>query len=179
MPIHFEDSDVSSQVEGLHTALIVPCRMCPAATIAVREKKPFMEFFKSLFKSQPFEQYLKQLQARLKEKGVRSKVFGCSLYHRWFMCMWSLGTRKKLLKDAKQYDAVIVLGCSSATVTVRDTVESIGCKVVEGMQATGIMNAKLSFHLPCNVSFNECKETPLFNEQTIEPGFRERAEPSA
>lgn len=165
MPIHFEDADVISEVEGLRYVLIVPCRMCPAATIAVRENKPFMEFFRSLFKSQPFEQYLKTLQARLKEKGVNSKVFGCGFYHQWFMCMWTLGTRKKLLKEAKQYDAVIVLGCSSATVTVRDTVESIGCKVVEGMEATGIMNAKLSFHLPCNVSFKDCKETPLIQQK--------------
>lgn len=161
MPIHFEDKDVISEVEGLHSALIVPCRVCPAATIAVREKKPFMEFFRSFFKSQPFEQYLKTLQAQLKEKAIKSKVFGCGLYHQWFMCMWTLGTRKKLLKDAKQYDAVIVLGCSSATVTVSDTVESIGCKVIEGMEATGIMNAKLSFSLPCNVSFKDCKEAPL------------------
>lgn len=166
MPIHFEDLDVVSKVEGLSSALIVPCRMCPAATIAVRENKPFMNFFRSLFKSQPFEQYLKTLQDRLKEKGINSKVFGCSLYHRWFMCMWNPGTRKNLLKEAQKYDAVIVLGCSSATVTVRDTVESIGCKVIEGMEATGIMNAKLSFNLPCKVSFSECKETPLSQQST-------------
>ena len=161
MPIHFEDLDVISEVEGLRSVLIVPCRMCPAATIAVREKKPFMEFLKNPLKSQAFEQYLKTLQARLKEKAVNSKVFPCSLYHQWFMCMWTQGTRKKLLRDATEYDAVMVLGCSSATVTVRDTVESIGCKVIEGMKATGIMNAKLSFGCPCNVSFKDCTETPL------------------
>lgn len=167
MPIHFEDADVISEVEGLRSALIVPCRMCPAATIAVREIKPFMEFFRSFFKSPPFEHYLKTLQARFKKKDIESKVFGCALYHQWFMCMWTLGTRKKLLKEAKQYDAVIVLGCSSATVTVRDTVESIGCKVIEGMEATGIMNAKLSFQLPCNVAFKDCKETPLIQQKKI------------
>lgn len=164
MPIHFEDLDVVSKVAGLGSALIVPCRMCPAATIAVRENKPFMNFFRGLFKSQPFEHYLKTLQDRLKENGVSSKIFGCSLYHRWFMCMWTPGTRRKLLKEAKKYDAVIVLGCSSATVTVRDTVESIDCQVIEGMEATGIMNAKLKFDFPCKVSFTECKETPLMQE---------------
>ncbi|WP_136796004.1 hypothetical protein [Desulfosediminicola ganghwensis] len=166
MPIHFEDTDFISEVKGLRSALIVPCRMCPAATIAVREKKPFMELFKSLFKSQPFEQYLNTIQALLTENGVKSKVFGCTFYHQWFMCMWSLGTRKKLLKEAKQYDAVLVLGCSSATVTVRDTVKSIDCKVIEGMEAKSIMNAKLSFQLPCNVFFKDCKETPLVQQNT-------------
>jgi hypothetical protein len=160
MPIHFEDLDVLSSVEGLNSALIVPCRMCPAASIAVREKKPFMNFFRGLFKSQPFEQYLETLQVRLEEKDVKSKVFGCRLYHQWFMCMWTAGTRKKLFKVARK-----VLGCSSAVETVRDTVEPIGCKVIEGMEATGIMNAKLSFRLPAKVSFRDCKETSLYQHQ--------------
>jgi len=34
MPIHFDDLDVVSEVAGLSSALIVPCNMCPAATVA-------------------------------------------------------------------------------------------------------------------------------------------------
>ena len=161
MPIHFEDLDVVSKVEGLGSVLIVPCRMCPAVTVAIRENKPFMNFSRSLFKSQPLEKYLKTLQDRLKEKGVRSKIFGCSLYHQWFMCMWTSRTRRKLLKEAQNYEAVIVLGCRSATVTVNDTVESIGCRVIEGMETTAITNAKLRFNFPCNVTISDFKETPL------------------
>jgi hypothetical protein len=41
MPIHFNDLDVASEVAGLSSALIVPCNMCPAVTVAVREEKPF------------------------------------------------------------------------------------------------------------------------------------------
>lgn len=41
MPIHFNDLDVVSEVAGLSSALIVPCNMCPAVTVAVREKKTF------------------------------------------------------------------------------------------------------------------------------------------
>jgi len=73
--------------------------------------------------------------------------------------MWPAGQRKKLQKYAKQYDAVIVLGCGSATETVRDLVKS--SKVIEGMEVTGFMNAKLSFRLPCNVSFEDCKIIPM------------------
>ena len=43
MPIHFNDLDVVSEVAGLNSVLIVPCNMCPAVTVAVREKKPFMQ----------------------------------------------------------------------------------------------------------------------------------------
>ena len=166
MPLHFEDLDVLSEVQGLRSVLIVPCRMCPAVTIAVRENQPFMKIWKSLLESQPFERYLEALQARLKDMAVESKVFRCRLPYQWFMCMWTEGTRKKLSKEARGHDAVIVLGCNSATVTVRDTVESTGCRVIEGMEASGIMNARLSFTFPGNITFRDCKYTPMVRRTT-------------
>jgi len=161
MPIHLDDLDVVSEVAGLGSALIVPCNMCPAVTVAVREQRPFMNFFRSFLKSAPFEEYIGALQSRLAEDGVKTEVFRSSLYHHWFMCMWTSGRREKLRKCAERYDAVIVLGCGSATETVRGSIESTGCKVIEGMEVTGIMNAKLRFHLPCNISFQDCQVTPI------------------
>ncbi|MBI9090388.1 MAG: hypothetical protein JEZ12_14325 [Desulfobacterium sp.] len=75
--------------------------------------------------------------------------------------MWTSQKRKKLQKCAQQYDAVIVLGCESATETVRDVVKSSDCKVIEAMEVTGIMNAQLRFHLPGNVTFDNCKVVPI------------------
>ena len=77
------------------------------------------------------------------------------------MCMWTSGKRKKLQKLAKEYDAIVVLGCKSATETVRDVVKVNNCKVIEGMESTGIMNAELRFHLPGNISFENCKTVPM------------------
>jgi len=77
------------------------------------------------------------------------------------MCMWTSGKRKKLQKCAEQYDAVIVLGCDSAIETVRDAVKSTGRKVIEGMEVAGIMNAQIRFHLPGNVSFENCMIVPI------------------
>lgn len=159
MPLHFNDLDVVSEVAGLRSALIVPCNMCPAITVAVREKQPFMQFFRSFLRSAPFEQYIRVLQSRLREEGVTTEVFKSNFIHQWFLCMWPSGQRKKLQKYAKQYEAVIVLGCDSATVTVRDLVKS--SKVIEGMEVAGFMNAKLRFHLPCNVAFEDCKIIPI------------------
>jgi hypothetical protein len=159
MPIHLDDLDVVSEVAGLRSALIVPCNMCPAITVAVREKRPFIQLFKSLLKSAPFEQYIRALQSRLREKGVTTEVFKSNFIHQWFLCMWPSGHRKKLQKYAKQYEAVIVLGCDSATETVRDLVKS--AKVIEGMEVAGFMNAKLKVRLPCNVSFEDCKIIPM------------------
>jgi hypothetical protein len=165
MPIHFNDLDVLSAVEGLSSALIVPCNMCPAVTVAVRAEKPFMQFFSNFLKSAPFEQYMGALQSRLREKGLDTKVFKNYIPHQWFMCMWTSKKRRKLQKCAQQYDAVIVLGCESATETVRDVVKSNDCKVIEGMEVSGIMNAQLKFRLPGNVSFESCTVVPISKQK--------------
>lgn len=38
MPIHINDLDVATETEGLRSTLIIPCYMCPAVTVATREK---------------------------------------------------------------------------------------------------------------------------------------------
>jgi hypothetical protein len=161
MPIHFEDLDVVSEVSGLKSALIVPCNMCPGVTVAVREGKPFLQLFKNFLKCAPFEQYILDMQSRLKEKGLNTKVFTSNIPHQWFMCMWTSGQRNKLQEYAKQFEALIVIGCDSATETVRDTVKTINCKIIEGMRVAGIMNAQLKFHFPCDISFESCKIVPI------------------
>lgn len=164
MPLHLEDVDIASELEGLNSALIVPCNMCPAATVAVREGKPFIQFFRYFLKSAPFEQHIRSLQTLLKGKGLKTKVFKSSLPHQWFLCLCTLGRKKKLHKYAKQYEAVIVLGCGSATETVRDAVKSTNCKVIEGMKVGGITNATLTFSSPCNISFENCKIISISQE---------------
>jgi hypothetical protein len=161
MPIHFHDLDITPELEGVRSALIVPCNMCPAVTVSLREQRPFMKVFRSIMTSAPFEEYIGELQSRLEEQGVHAKVFKSRMYHNWFMCMWTAGRQNKLRKYAKHYDSVIVLGCESATVTVRDAVSGTDCKVIEGMKVSGIMNAKLRFHFPGNLSFEDCKVIPL------------------
>lgn len=164
MPIHLHDLDVVSQAAGVDSALIVPCNLCPAVTVAVNQKQPFMKLFRSVLKSAPFERYIKDLQSRLSDSGVTTKVFKSNIYHQWFLCMWTDRRRRKLQKQAKQYDAVIVLGCDTANETVRDAVEPTGARVIEGMQVAGLMNAKLSFQLPANISFKDCRIIPISQE---------------
>ncbi len=95
MPIHLNDLDVVSKTKGLRSALIVPCNMCPAVTVAVKEQKPFLQLFKNFLKSAPFESYVKALQQKLGEHGVRTRVFRSNLYHQWFMCMWTSRRRNR------------------------------------------------------------------------------------
>jgi hypothetical protein len=123
-----------------------------------------MRFLRSPVKSAPFEEYLEAMQSRLDEKGVRSKVFRSNIYHQWFMCMWTERRRKKLARVAKDYDAVIVLGCDSAAETVREVMPP-GVKVIEGMETTGIMNGRMSFRLPDKLFFDGCKVVPISQQK--------------
>lgn len=168
MPIHLNDLNVASEVAGSRSALIVPCNMCPGATLAARKKRPFIQFFKSLLKSASLEQHIQGMQSQLEEQGVHTSVFRSDLPHQWFVCMWTAGRRKKLRNQAKRHDAVIVLGCDSATETAREAVDSDRCKVIPGMEVAGIMNAKLTFRFPGNISFEDCTIVAISRQGTEE-----------
>jgi len=168
MPFILDDVDVVSEVAGLSSALIVPCNMCPAINQAVREEKPFIQLFRSFLKSAPFEKHLEALQSQLEEQGVRTEVFTSNIPYQWFLCMWTSGQRKKLQKHARRHEAVIVMGCDSATATVRDSVKETDAKVIEGMEVVGFLNAQMSFHLPFNISFEDCKMVPMSQQEKQE-----------
>jgi|SRR5680860_693132 len=156
MPFYLDDLDLGVEIEGVGSALIVSCYMCPAVTVAAREGKPFIRLFSSFIRSAPFEQYMEGIQSELTRADIKTK-----LYRSLFLCMWPTSKRKKLADHAKDYDAIVVLACDSAAETVRDAVSSCGCKVIQGMEVAGITNVKVSFGLPFNVSFKEAKMIPI------------------
>ncbi|MHC4132305.1 MAG: hypothetical protein ACYSSP_05200 [Planctomycetota bacterium] len=161
MPIHLDDLDITSEVEGLGSALIVACNMCAGASLAMKENKPFIRFFGSLLKSPPLKRYIKRLQSQLREKGVKTKWFKGGIVQQFFLCLWTSKQRNKLQKYAKKHEAVIVLGCDSAIETVRDSVKGTDCNVIKGMEVAGIMNTKPKFNSPCNMSFEDSKIIPI------------------
>lgn len=161
MPIHFDDLDVVSEVKEASSVLIIPCYMCPAVTVAVREGRPFIQFFSNFLTSPPFEKYLKKLQSDLGRKGVASKVFKSRFIHQWFLCMWSSGCREKLKRQLDGYDSVVVLGCESANETVRSLIKNDACKIIQGMEVTGFMNAKMKIRWSGNISFEDCRVIPF------------------
>ena len=128
--------------------------------MAAREGKPFLRLFNSFIRSAPFEHYMKRIQSELDRQDINTK-----LYRSLFLCMWPAGKRKKLEQRARSYDAIVVLACDSAAETVRDAVKSCGCKVIKGMEVAGITNVKMSFSLPCNVSFKEAKMVAISQQR--------------
>jgi hypothetical protein len=175
MPIHLNEIDFVSEVEGLDSALIVACNMCAGASLAMKENKPFIQFFRSLLKSPPLEKYIERLKSQLSEKGVKTKWFRGGIIQQFFLCLWTLRQRSKFHNCAKKYEAVIVLGCDSAIETVRNSVKGTDCNVVKGMQVAGIMNTKPKFHLPGNISFQESQVIPMCDRHCKQ--FRQKSRP--
>ena len=152
MPFYLKDRDVSSDIATIHSALIVPCRFCPAASLAVRESKPYIELFRKLLRTRSYESYIQVLKARLESEGIKTNVFDSKLPHQFVVCMWPAGRRKNLARQAVEYDAVIVLGCDAAVETVRSCLQSNHCRVIPGMEVEGIMNVIPTVQFPFNIS---------------------------
>jgi hypothetical protein len=161
MPFHFNIKEDISEFEQFKSILIIPCRFCPAASSAVRNKEPYIELFRKFLKTDSYEKYIKDLKLKFEGKGIRTSVFESKLLHQFVLCMWTSKRRKKLLDRAKDYEALIVLGCEAAVRTIKDSVKTTPCKVLQGIETEGIMSIKPGFKLPGNISLNLESITPL------------------
>lgn len=161
MPVYLKETDVGSEVAGLESVLIVPCRFCPAASLAVKNDKPYIELFRRFLKTASYESFIKAMKRGFEQQGIRTSVFKSRLLHQFVLCMWSARRRAKLRERAKQHDAVVVVGCDAAGQTVRDSLKNTGCKVIQGMRSEGIMSIQPRMHAPCNISLQLESVSPL------------------
>lgn len=164
MPVYLKDIDEFPELEKFESVLIVPCRFCPAASLAVRRNKPYFEFFRRFLETASYEQLIETIKSNLEKKGVKTDVFKSKLLHQFVVCMWTSRRRKKLSEHARKYEALVVLGCEAAVQTIHDSVKSTSCKVFQGMRSEGIMTIKPSFNLPCNISLELDKIIPLVHQ---------------
>jgi hypothetical protein len=161
MPVYLQDVRDLGELEKFESVLIVPCRFCPAASMAVRTNEPYFEFLKRFLKTTSYEQYIESILSDLEKRGVRAHVFRSYLPHQFVVCMWTSRRRRKLKQLASNYAAVMVLGCETAAQTVQDAVAPASCQVFQGMRTEGIMSIKPRFHFPCNISLDLTRVTPL------------------
>ncbi len=138
MPFLLEDRDLTPELGGVHSALIAPCRFCPAASLAVRTKSAYLKLFSGFLRTPAFEASIRALATQLRQRGIRTEVFDNRLPQHFVMCMWPAARRKELARRATGHDAIIVLGCDAAVETARACAN--GRRVIPGMAAEGIMN---------------------------------------
>lgn len=154
MPLHLEPLDVSFDLKDCSSVLVVSCPVCPPVSLAIQKSSPVIEFFKGGLKTAAFQDYIREILDPLEERGVRTGVL--SMYTPLpTMCLWTQGQRDRLLKRAKDYEAVLVLGCDSAKHTVQQALEGTDCKVVLGMHMTGLTNATAKFQTPLTLTLED------------------------
>ncbi len=162
MPFYLKDRDISSNIAAIHSALIVPCRFCPAASLAVRDGKSYMEPFRKFLRTQSYESYIQRLKTRLEREGIKTGVFDSKWLHQFVVCMWTSARRKDLARHAAGYNALIVLGCDAAVETARSCLNSLDCEVIPGMEVEGIMNVLPSLRFPFNIWLEVTSVTRVF-----------------
>jgi hypothetical protein len=92
-------------------------------------------------------------------------VFRSKLLHQFVLCMWTSRRRRKLEERAKEYDAMVVMGCEGAVQTVREAVKTTACQVVPGMKNEGLMSIRPRLSMPCTISLELESVTPIHLEQ--------------
>jgi hypothetical protein len=152
MPFYLKEKDIIPHTAGLQSVLIVPCGFCPAASLSVREKSPYLELFRKFLRTEAYESFIQTLRRCLAEKGIRTEVFKIRLPHHFVACMWTSGRRKKLAKRAAEFDVVVVLGCDAMVENVRNHIGYHDGRVIQGMEAEGIMNVIPKVSFPFNIS---------------------------
>lgn len=164
MPIYLKEVDVVPEVAKFQSALIVLCRFCPAASLAMRNDEPYIEFFRRFLNTESYEQLINSMQSRLEKEGLKTDVFKGSLFPmplNFITCFWTSGQREKLLKHAHKYEAVVVMGCEAAYESVCDILKSTDCQIFLGMESEGVVEAKPKFRLPLNISLELSNVLPV------------------
>lgn len=154
MPLHLRPLDVSKDLEGVRSVLIVSCPVCPSVSLAIETASPFIEVSRRGLTTRAFQDHIAEIRESLEQHGIRTAVL--SMYIPVpTMCLWTQGQRKRLLKHAKDFEAVLVLGCDSAKHTVQRALNDADCRVVLAMRMTGITNATTKLRFPMTVSLEE------------------------
>ena len=164
MPVYLKDIDDLKQLEKFQSVLIVPCRFCPAASMAVKTNRPYFEFLQRFLKTAAYEELIGSIKSNLEKKRIKTDVFRSRWLHQFVVCMWTSRRRQKLLNRARKYEALVVLGCEAALDTVYDSVKSTSCKIFQGMKTEGIMGIKPRFKPPCNILLELNNITPLVHQ---------------
>lgn len=161
MPFYLKELDVTPRVAGLRSVLIVPCRFCPAASLAVKTNEPYLEPLRRLLRTEAYEVFIRALRRRLEEQGIRTALFDAKLLHQFLPCMWPRGRRRALARRAREFEGVVVLGCEAAAEMVRDAIGSARCRVVAGMEAEGVMSVVPTVTFPLKISLAVQGITPV------------------
>ena len=116
----------------------------------MQQQEPFIEFFRHGIKTEAFEEHIQSVRDSLTERGVRTGVFSIHAPTP-MMCLWTKGQRARLLKRARDYEAVLVMACDSGAESAKDALEDTDCQVIQSLDMDGVVNATTSIRFPLTV----------------------------
>jgi hypothetical protein len=170
MPVYLKEAHEIEKLAQFEKVLIIPCRFCPAASLALSNDEPYFNIFRHLLKTAAYERYIITMKAELERRGVKADVFKSRLIHQFVVCMWTSRRRSMLRKRAKKYDALVVLGCEAAVQTIMDSLDALSVQVIQGMRTEGIMSILPRFQWPGRITLQLNSITPLlYNQEAPEP----------
>ena len=79
MPVYLKEIDDISRLEMFKSVLIVPCRFCPAASMAVSTHRPYFEFLRQFLRTASYEELIGAIKSNLEKKGQHSIQFKYTL----------------------------------------------------------------------------------------------------
>jgi len=115
--------------------------------------------FKHGLKTAAFEDHIQSIRDSLTQRGVRTDVFSIHAPTP-MMCLWTERQRQRLLKRAKDYEAVLVLACDSGTESAKDALKDTGCHVIQSLDMDGVINATTTIRFPLTVRMESHPESP-------------------
>lgn len=164
MPFYLKHLNVAPEVAAFRSALIVVCRFCPAASVALKHDQPYLRLFRNFINTACYEEYINDVKAGLEQEGLRTGVFKGNMLRSPFnfiICMWSSWQRRQLSQRAHDYEAVVVLGCEAAYETVCDILKSTHCRVFRGMESEGVFSVTPKYHWPASITLSLERVTPM------------------
>ena len=164
MPVYLKDINEFPELKGVGSALIVPCRFCPAASMAVRNDEPYFQFLRRFLKTASYEVRITNMRSKMESMGIKTDVFKSNWLHQFVLCMWTNRRRRHLARRAAGYEALVVLGCEAAVDTVHGSVDTDRSRVYMGMRSEGIMSVVPHVSLPSNLSLELKRVTPLVHD---------------
>jgi hypothetical protein len=133
--------------------------------MAVKNDEPYIQFPRRMLKTASYERLIDSMKRSFENKGIKTSIFKSNLLHQFVLCMWTTRRRRKLLERARQFEAVVVMGCEAAVQTVRNALQSTTCRVIPGMRAEGIMSIQPRLSMPCNISLELEGVTPYIHAE--------------
>jgi hypothetical protein len=160
MPLALKPKEIKNEFDGSKSVLIVSCSVCPKMCLAAQNKKPYFSLLGG-DKQNAFKQYMQGVRNLLAQKGIASSVFKAPIDTP--MCLWPMKNRRKITEQSNNHDAIAVIGCDSALVTVKSSVPSTDKNIVQIMDVIGIANfiSRISFPFDIYLEAATDKEIPI------------------